>query len=108
MISAEEADERLLFFRHHAGVRAERIELNFLVQRVTVTDDRHAAAERLSQELDGTLSAAEVLETPHVYLGTVDEIAEQITDRHKRYGFDSITVQWPSYEALAQVIAALR
>ena len=106
LLDADRTDERLAFFREQAGDRDVTIDL--LVQSVQVTDDRRAAAERFSAELDGTLSPEQVLETPYVYFGTVEEIAGQLVERQKRYGFHGITVQHPSYGALGRVISELR
>lgn len=108
LLSAERTEERLAFFRTEAGNRAADVRIDVLVQSVEITGDRRAAAERWSSDLGGTLSAEEVLETPYVYLGTVDEIAAQLVERQKRYGFHGVTVQQPSYAELAQVRAALR
>jgi len=108
LLSAERTDERLAHFRTAAGSRAADVRIELLVQAVEITGDRHAAAERWSAQLDGTLSTAEVLETPYLYLGTVDEIAAQLTERQRRYGFHAVTVQQRSYAELGQVIAARR
>ena len=106
LISAEETDERLAFFRDLAGTREVPVDL--LVQAVEITDDRWSFARRWSAALDGELSPEQVLRTPFLLSGTVDEIAGQLAERRARYGFDGVTVQFPSYEALGQVITALR
>ena len=41
-------DERIAVVRESAGERYEHLELNALVQRVVVTDDRHRAAQELA------------------------------------------------------------
>lgn len=107
LLTAEKTDERLAYFRTEAGHRAGHVPVDLLVQAVEITDDRRAAATRFAERLED-LSTDEVLETPYLYFGTVDEIAEQITERQKRYGFHGLTVQEPSYRALGQVMAALR
>lgn len=49
-------------------------EVNALVQRVTVTDDREGAAVEAEAEMSG-VTAAEILTTPYLAIGTHDEIA---------------------------------
>lgn len=107
LLTAAKTDERLAYFRTEAGDRADEVTVDMLVQAVEITDDRRAAAARFAGQLEG-LSTDDVLETPYVYLGTVDEIAGQLAERQKRYGFHGVTVQEPSYRALGQVMAALR
>ena len=117
---AAEADERVRFARACAGPRADLIEWHVLVQSVTVTDDRRAAAEamadrqrRMAAERNVTdpaavLSASELLETPFHLIGTIDEIAGQLRASRERWGFSYITVHAPFMEALAPVIGRLR
>ncbi|MEU6811326.1 LLM class F420-dependent oxidoreductase [Streptomyces sp. NPDC046831] len=106
-ITAEELDERLSLYRKLAADRAEPAELNLLIQRVTVTGDREAAA-RSFQELVPHLSREQVLELPIVLLGTPEQIVEQVRGLRERYGFSYLTVLEPSMEAFAPVIEALR
>jgi alkanesulfonate monooxygenase SsuD/methylene tetrahydromethanopterin reductase-like flavin-dependent oxidoreductase (luciferase family) len=84
MCTAEETDELVRFTRLEAGDRT--VEWNVLVQVVKVTDDRRAVAEELARKDDETLSAAEILATPFLLIGTVDEIAAQILRNRDRYG----------------------
>ncbi|AJP00941.1 5,10-methylene tetrahydromethanopterin reductase [Streptomyces cyaneogriseus subsp. noncyanogenus] len=106
-ITAEELDERVARYRELAAGRAEPAELNLLVQRVVVTEDREAAV-RPFLELVPHLTAAQVLELPIVLVGTVAEITAQVRAQRERYGFTYLTVLEPCMEAFAPVIAALR
>lgn len=106
LMPAATVDERMAYFRACAGDKAEDKELSVLLQRVTITDDRRAAAEALRQE-GIALSAEEMLEAPGVLFGTVAEIVDQIHERAARYGFTYLTVHEPSMAAMAEVIAAL-
>lgn len=108
LLTAEEADERLAFFTERAGTRAADLPIDLLLQAVEITADRWSVARRWSDALDGELTPEQVLETPFLLIGTVDEIVAQLAERRRRYGFDGLTVLGPSYEALGQVIAALR
>ena len=120
LASVAEADERMQFARHCAGARAGDIEWHLLVQAVTVTDDRHSAAEKLIAEQlaaaekagvtdeRAVLSAAEALETPYLLIGTVDEIAAQLLRTRERWGYSYVTVHEPYLREFAPVIERLR
>jgi probable F420-dependent oxidoreductase len=117
---AAEADERVRFARACAGPRADQIEWHLLVQSVTVTDDRRAAAEQLAAEHrriiaerdvtdpSALLSADELLQTPYHLIGTADEIAAQLRAGRERWGFSFITVHEPFMPTFAPVIERLR
>ncbi|WP_433325818.1 LLM class F420-dependent oxidoreductase [Spirillospora sp. CA-294931] len=105
--TAEQALERVAFVREHAGDRFGDLELNCLIQRVTVTPDRRAAAEEMVAE-SPHLTVEEMLETPFVLLGTEQQIAEQLLESRERYGFTNFTVHNPFMDAFAPVIERLR
>jgi probable F420-dependent oxidoreductase len=108
MCTAQETDDVIRFARAEAGDRADRAEWNILVQLVEVTGNRVAAAEKLVTEQGETMSAEELLATPFVLLGTVDEIAAQILRNRDRYGFTYYTVHAPFAEQFAPVIERVR
>ncbi|BAH48564.1 hypothetical protein ROP_03170 [Rhodococcus opacus B4] len=108
LATADEAAERIRFVRTHAGARAERIEWHLLVQLVVETDDRRAAANEIAERLGGTMSVDDVLGTPYVLVGTVEEMAGQLRSHRERYGFSYITVHEPYLEVFAPVIRRLR
>jgi probable F420-dependent oxidoreductase len=89
--------------RANAGERD--VELNALVQVVEITDDRRAAAERLTEAIDG-LTVDDALTTPFLALGTHDEIAEHLLACRERWGITNYTVR--SIEDVAPVIERLR
>ena len=73
-------DDRVRRVREIAGdERYTRLELNALVQQVVVTDDRREAAEELASRWT-QLSADEILQSPYVLIGTVDQMVEDLTD----------------------------
>jgi hypothetical protein len=99
-------DERVAWVREQAGARLSQIELNALVQRVIVTDDRRQAAEEL-RERWSALTVEEILETPYLLIGTVDEMVEAVRARRERWGFSYVVVHEWSLDALAPVVARL-
>lgn len=111
MATAAEAERQVATVRSAAGTRADAIELNNFVKVVEITDDRRSVAERLAGEEDDYLvvnSAEDALCTPFILIGTEEEIARQIVDDRKRYGFSSITVQRPHMELLGPIIKRVR
>jgi hypothetical protein len=53
------------------------------------------------------LSPEEVLESPYVLIGTVDEIVEDIQARRERWGISYYSVFEPYVDAFAPVVARL-
>jgi hypothetical protein len=94
-------------FEKIAGVdRSERLELNALVQRVAVTDDRRRAAEELTSRWI-QLSADEILQTPYVLIGTVEQMIADLQARRDRWGISYYIVPEPYMDAFAPVVASL-
>lgn len=106
--SAAEAEERVRFVRLHAGARVDEIEWHVLVQLVVRTEDRRGAAGRIAAQLGFGMTVDDVLETPFLLVGTVDEMAGQVLRNRERFGFSYLTVHEPYLEAFAPVIEALR
>jgi probable F420-dependent oxidoreductase len=99
-------DERLHIVREAAGDRYERLELNALVQRVIVTDDRRGAAEELARRWT-QLSPEEILQSPYVLIGTVDQLAEDLQTRRERWGISYYVIFEPYMDAFAPIVAHL-
>jgi probable F420-dependent oxidoreductase len=100
-------DERVQRIREIAGEeRYSRLELNALVQRVVVTDDRYKAAEELASRWP-QLSADDILQSPYVLIGTVDQMVEDLTARRERWDISYYVVQEPYMDAFAPVVARL-
>ncbi|MEH0983983.1 LLM class flavin-dependent oxidoreductase [Micromonospora sp. CPCC 205556] len=109
--------------RHDARWRADQIEaqlacvaagaagrddppaLEALVQRVVVTDDAEAAAAAHARDVG--LTVAELLATPFVLVGTVDEIVAAVAGHERRWGVTRFVVRRDALEPLAPVLARL-
>jgi probable F420-dependent oxidoreductase len=103
---AADVDARVGLVRETAGARFDRLELNALLQRVIVTDDRRAAAQELCQRWTA-LSMEDILGSPFVLLGSVDEIVADLEARRARWGLSYYVVQEPYADALNPVVARL-
>jgi probable F420-dependent oxidoreductase len=104
LCTAQETDDIVAFTRSRAGGRASSVEWQVLVQLVQVTGDRRAAAAELAGTYGDGMSAEEILATPFLLIGTVDEMAAQVAANRERYGFTYYTVHGPFAEEFAPVI----
>jgi len=100
-------DERVRLVRETAADRFDRLELNALVQRVVVTDDRRKAAEELATGRWARLTPDEILASPYALVGTVDQMVDDLRGRRERWGISYIMTHEPFMDALAPVVARL-
>jgi alkanesulfonate monooxygenase SsuD/methylene tetrahydromethanopterin reductase-like flavin-dependent oxidoreductase (luciferase family) len=102
--SSEAVDERVALIRAASGGRS--IELQALVQRVIVTDDPRAAAERARESLP-ELSVQDVLGTPYLWIGTTESICQGLLAARERWGFSYFTVFNDALEAVTPIVNRL-
>ena len=81
--------------------------LDALVQHVRITTDRERAARQVAEHVTGA-SARDILGSPYVLVGTLDEIAEELTRHHERWGFTSYVVRVDALDAVAALIDQIR
>jgi probable F420-dependent oxidoreductase len=103
--SAAATDRKVGWVRDAAAERWDDLELNVLVFAAAVTDDRAGMAELLAPMFSST--PEEVLESPHVIAGTVEEIAETLEARRDRWGFSYVVVQGDAMDGFAPIVARL-
>jgi probable F420-dependent oxidoreductase len=99
-------DERVQLVRDTAGDRFQQLELNALVQRVIVTDDRRKEAAALTGPIS-QLTQDEILASPYVLIGTVDQIVADLEARRERWGISYVMTHEAFMDALAPVVARL-
>jgi len=100
-------DERVRLVHEAAGdARYAQLELNALVQQVIVTNDRRKAAEELASRWT-QLSPEEILSSPYVLIGTIDQMVEDLQARRERWGISYYVTHEPYMDALAPVVARL-
>lgn len=104
-MTAAATQRKIDWVREAAGARFAQIELNTICPTVEITNDRRAAAERIAADLP--VSVEEVLDSPAVLLGTVDEIVESLQERRERFGFSYIVILEPVMETFAPVVERL-
>jgi probable F420-dependent oxidoreductase len=103
---AAAVDERVRLVREAAGPRFADLELNVLVQRVVETGDRRGAAEELARRWT-PLTADEILGSPFVLLGSIDEMVAQLAAQRRRWGFSYYTVFESVIDTFAPVVERL-
>lgn len=91
--------------RQAAGDRFPQLELNILVQKIVVTDDRQAGIDQVSAEWD--VPGDDVLDSPHVYVGTAEQIADDLRWYRERLGVSYFVVFDEYADAFAPVVAEL-
>jgi probable F420-dependent oxidoreductase len=107
----EAAMERQLARLRELGPgRSEPLALQVLVQHYEITDDRQAVFERLADDYEQ--SATDLATSPYMAVGTVDEVAAQWLDLHRRHGIGQLTVfadkpDAPPLETLQPVLQRL-
>jgi probable F420-dependent oxidoreductase len=104
---AESIAERIGWIRKEAGARFDAIELS-IVSSVVIAENRREAAERLmrQREWDG-ISVDRVLEMPSIFIGSVDQIVNEMQVRRERYGISYHVVRDSGLETLAPIVSRL-
>jgi probable F420-dependent oxidoreductase len=104
-------DDRIATVLAASRARTMAPELNALVQRVQVTEDREATAAAICRHAAASgidLRAGDALTTPFLLFGTIEEMAAQLLATRRRYGISYVTTRTDSLETMAQVIGAVR
>ncbi len=105
------AEEKIGWVREAAGDRFDRIEFNVYPSgtAITVTDHarREAAkvADRMRDRTGVELTVDEVLESPHVFIGSIDGFVEKFRMLRERLGISSFLVG--TIDELAPVVERL-
>lgn len=94
-------EEKIGWVREAAGDRFGDLDFNIYPSAwpVTVTDDLHAVArgviDSLRERTGIELTEREVIESPHLLIGSVDRFVEKFTELRERLGIRSIMVGEP-------------
>jgi len=112
---SEEVTERLSatiaqkveWIRQAAGERFHELELSMVITPV-FTEQRRQRAEQLMRTRGWSgISAEQVLDMPSLFIGTPDQMVEDLLRRREQYGFSYFVVADASMEAFAPVVACL-
>jgi probable F420-dependent oxidoreductase len=108
----EATREKVRWVREAAGARFEAIELNTYpaLRPTAVTDEPKKAATELLAEIEkrepARLTVDELLESPHVFIGTVDQLVEKFTRLRDELGISNVMVG-NDIDAFAPVVERL-
>jgi probable F420-dependent oxidoreductase len=97
-ITIAATEEKIAWVREAAGARFDRLELNIYpsMSPVVVTDHARRAASRLAIRLAKRtgveVSPGDLLDSPHIFIGSVDELVDKFRSLRERLGVSSIMV----------------
>lgn len=97
--------DKVHLVRQAAGDRFPQLELNVLIQADFVTGNQQAGIERLRSERG--MSAEVWLDTPYVYIGTTEQIADTLRSYREQLGISYFVVFEPYMDDFAPVVAEL-
>ncbi|HEX5407078.1 MAG TPA: TIGR03621 family F420-dependent LLM class oxidoreductase [Pseudonocardiaceae bacterium] len=110
-ITAAATEEKLGWVRDAAGDRFDDIELNTYPSggpTVITNDPRTEAgrrADRIRERTGVELTVDEVLDSPHVFVGSVRDLTAKFVDLRERFGISSFMID--DLDALAPVVEEL-
>lgn len=104
-MSAEATEQKLSWVREAAGDRFDDLEISILKFATVVTDDRDSVAGKVGGAMG--MDAAALLASPHVMVGSAEQIADELVEQRERWQGSYVTVQSDAIETFAPVVAAL-
>jgi probable F420-dependent oxidoreductase len=110
-LTAAATEEKIGWVREAAGDRFGELELNTYATGgpMVVTSDPRAEARRRAdriREQTGTeLTVEEILDSPHVFIGSIKDLIRKFTDLRERFGISSFLID--DLDALAPVVEEL-
>jgi probable F420-dependent oxidoreductase len=110
-LTAAATEEKISWIREAAGARFGELELNTYPAGgpMVVTGDPRAEArrrvDRLREQTGAELTVEEILDSPHVFIGSIKDLARKFVDLRERFGISSFLVD--DLDALAPVIEEL-
>jgi len=81
-------------------------EIEALIQVVTETDDRSNALSELGKDLTNA-TAADIASTPFLLVGTIQEMADQLTRQAEQLGITRYVVREPAVPTMERVLPLL-
>lgn len=101
--NAQATDRKIEWIREAAGPRFGKVELGALIFGVIITDDPHAVAQEWAAVFETT--PEDVLGSPHVLIGSVQSMADELRGYRERFGISYWVVQ--DLQPFAQVVSQL-
>lgn len=88
-LTTEATAQKVAWVRQAAGERFATLELNLVIANVVVTDNAESVAEEMIRRygLTGQTTTAEVLASPSMLIGNVEQIVERLQAWREQLGF---------------------
>jgi probable F420-dependent oxidoreductase len=96
---------KVAWIREAAAERFQDLELNLFIVDMALTDRRGDGVDQLAHRF--SLSREQVMQTPHLLVGTVDQIGEQLQEAREEYGISYLVVFDEHMEQFAPIVAHL-
>src|SRR5713101_377303 len=99
--------QKVEWVRQSAGGRFAELELNMIIAPIFTEHRRQKAEQLIRERAWGGVSVEQVLAMPSVFIGTPDQVAEEMWRRREQYGFSYYVVSDALMEAFAPVVTLL-
>ena len=104
------SEKKIAIIREAAGPRFDELEINtYPSLSGKVTDQARPAArevaDRLRRRYGVEMSEQDILESPHVFIGSIKDLARKFADLRERFGISSFLID--DLDALAPVVEEL-
>jgi probable F420-dependent oxidoreductase len=99
------ADRQIGWVREAAGDRLADVEINMVAFPAIVTKERERRAADVAPGIG--LTPAGMLVSPHVWIGTIEQICDSLEERRERWGVSYWVVPATAVQAVAPVVARL-
>jgi probable F420-dependent oxidoreductase len=110
-LTAAATEEKIRWIRESAGGRFGELELNTYPcgGPTVVTDDPGAEArrraDRIREQTGVELTVEEILDSPHMFIGSIKDLTRKLADLRERFGISSFLID--DLDALAPVVQEL-
>jgi probable F420-dependent oxidoreductase len=110
-MTAAATAEKIGWIREAAGERCGELEINTYPSGgpTVITDnpraEAHRRADRIRERTGVELTVEEILDSPHVFIGSIKDLTRKFTDLRERFGISSFLID--DLDALAPVVEEL-
>jgi probable F420-dependent oxidoreductase len=99
--------QKVEWVRQAAGERLGELELNMVIAPI-ITEQRQQRCEQLIRERGWSgVSVEQVLNMPSVFIGSVDQVADEMWRRREQYGFSYYVVSDSHMEEFTPIVSLL-
>lgn len=103
--TSQAMEKKVEWVRTVAGERFSTLELSCIVFRLIITNDRTQALQRVAGHMG--LAIDKVATSPHLLIGTTDQIIDDLQVRRTQYGISYIEILEEYMEPFAPIVARL-